>query len=695
MSTEVRILILEYRAIDAALIEHELRGSGIGFRCVQVQTKNAFTSALRELQPDLVLSNNSVPSFDALSALELTRQAHSDAGFIVVSGSIGEELAVQLLTSGATDYVLKSHLAKLAPVALRALAEREQRRESRDAGLALLAANERFRIAFESAVAGMAVIGLDGRLIRVNEALCALLGRAEQDLLASTLPDVVHPLDQERTAGVLRGLLTGNPRGAPIVRRFLHGDGHAVWVLFGVSRLSGADELPVQFVGQFVDVTATKDAEAALMQRSLYDQLTGLPNRTLIDDRLTHALSQRRRTHGRVTVLFIDLDHFNLVNESLGHGAGDIVLVAVAKRLREMVREGDTIGRFGGDEFVLVCDGPDQEPDVTALARRVAETMAAPFEVAGNRLTVTASVGIATASGPRVQAHDVLQDADAAMHRAKELGRARYVVFDDALRARVVSRFSAAAGLRRALDGGELCVYYQPQVAVSSGDLYGFEALVRWRHPERGLVGPNEFVPLAEETGLIVPLGAWVLEQACREAASWRTTRRSPVVSVNVSARQIADPGFGGCVARVLAQTGLDPARLCLEVTESMLVVAAEAMTLATASLRKHGVHVSIDDFGTGYASLNYLVQFRPDALKIDMVFIQGLGRDPMNLAIVTAIVGLARSLGLAVVAEGVETTEQLALLQSLGCDHAQGYLFAKALPAPDARRFLVGAPRS
>jgi EAL domain-containing protein (putative c-di-GMP-specific phosphodiesterase class I) len=289
-------------------------------------------------------------------------------------------------------------------------------------------------------------------------------------------------------------------------------------------------------------------------------------------------------------------------------------------------------------------------------------------------------------------AQDVLRNADAAMHRAKERGRARHEIYDDALRARVVNRFSVEADLRFALARGELALYYQPQVALSSGDLRGFEALVRWHHPERGLIGPNEFVPVAEDTGLIVPLGTWVLEQACREAAGWRSALPSPAVSVNVSVRQIADPRFKDTVARILADTGLDPALLCLEVTESVLVVAAEAMTLATASLREMGVRVSIDDFGTGYASLNYLVQFRPDELKIDGVFIQGLCADPMSLAIVTAIVGLARSLGLSVVAEGIETTEQLALLRDLGCDRGQGYLFAKALPAAEARRFLVGA---
>ena len=690
MNPEVRILLLEDSLADAELVEREVRRAGIECRCLRVDTLETFTSALQDFDPDLILSDNALPAFDALSALTLTRKRNPDAGFVVVSGTVGEERAVEMLKSGVTDYVLKDHLNRLGPVVRRALAEAEQRRGAREAEESAREANERFRSAFEHAPAGMAVIGLDGRLRQVNGALRELLGRTEPGLLSSTLVALTHPLDQAASRGILERLLADGPRSQPVEQRFLHADGHPVWALLGVSLLTGADGLPVHFVGQFVDITATKDAEARLAHQALYDQLTGLPNRTLINDRLTQALSQCGKKARGVTLLFVDLDHFKGVNDSLGHGAGDVVLVAVAERLRGLAREGDTAGRFGGDEFVLVCDDPVDEQDPAALADRVAQALKAPFWVAGKQLTMTASVGIATATSPYVRAQDLLRNADAAMYRAKELGKNRAIIFDEAMRVRAMTRFNIESDLRLAIDRSDLAVYYQPQVNLQSGRLVGFEALVRWHHPERGLVGPDEFISVAEDTGLIVRLGTWVLEQACREAASWPAARRDLLMSVNVSARQLADPDFLGAVARVLAETGLNPAALCLEVTESVLVVASETISLAIVSLRELGVQVSIDDFGTGYASLSYLVQFHPDSLKIDKTFVQRVGEDSMNFAIVAAIVGLAHSLGLTVVAEGIETTQQLSLLRDLACDQAQGFLFAEALPAELARGLLV-----
>ncbi len=352
-----------------------------------------------------------------------------------------------------------------------------------------------------------------------------------------------------------------------------------------------------------------------------------------------------------------------------------------------------TTGRFGGDGFVLLGDGSGDPPDPTALAIRVAEALHEPLWVTGKRVTLTASVGIAVAAGPGQTTQDLLRNAYAASYRAKELGRSRYVVFDESILTRVETRFNVEADLRAAIDHNELIVHYQPQVDVKSGVLAGFEALVRWPRPERGLVGPDEFIAVAEESGLIIPLGIWVLEQACHEAANWPEDRRHMVMSVNVSARQLADPNFFDVLARVLNESGLDPACLCLEVTESVLLVASDAMMLTLEALRQIGVLVSIDDFGTGYGSLTYLVQLRPDAIKIDKSFIQGLHAGSVNSAIVSAIVTLAHDLQLTVTAEGVETHEELSLLQSLACDHAQGFLYAKALPAEQVHDLLAEVP--
>jgi len=570
---------------------------------------------------------------------------------------------------------------------------REPSPQLREGGEGIVSSRGEARFANLLEAAPDAMVGVDqtGVIQFVNRQTESLFGYSRDELVGQPIETLVpEPFRQAHRNH--RGGYIADPRTRAMgVGRELSGrrkDGTEFPVDISLSSIETEDGLLVTAAVR--DITRRKSDEARLKHQALYDQLTGLANRTLIDDRLTHALNQcGRRTRG-VTLLFVDLDQFKVINDSLGHGVGDMVLVIVAERLSGVVRKGDTAGRFGGDEFVLVCDDRVEEQDATALAERVAEALTPPFCVAGKQLTITASVGIAIATGPGVRAEDLLRDADAAMYRAKELGRARHAFFDEAMRHRAVTRFNVEADLRLAIDQSELAVFYQPQVSLHSGDLIGFEALVRWHHPERGLVGPDEFISVAEDTGLIVPLGTWVLEQACREAGSWPSSRDELLMSVNVSARQLADPGFLDTVARVLHQTRLHPAALCLEMTESALFVASEAMTMAIASLRHLGVRVSLDDFGTGYASLSYLVQFRPDAIKIDKIFVQRLGDDPMNSAIVAAIIELAHNLGLTVVAEGVETPQQLTMLRALGCDQAQGYLFATALPAELAMRLLV-----
>ncbi len=689
MSSDVRILLLEDSPLDAELIERELKRTGLVFQSKRVVSVEDFTWALQTFQPHLVLSDNALPSFDALSALSLTRRVNPDTGFVVVSGTVGEERAVEMLKSGVTDYVLKHHLDRLGPVVARALAEADHLRTAREAAESARQANERFRSAFENAPAGLAVIDLEGVLVHVNEALCLLLGRPERDVLGTTLEQLTHPEDRATVRAIFERATASQMRSKPFELRVVRNDGRTVWVLLGISVLSDADGRALHTIAQFVDVSAAKEAEEKLVHQALYDQLTGLPNRMLIQDRLTHALEQCGRRSKGVTLLFIDLDHFKVVNDSLGHGAGDVLLVTVAERLQSVIRDGDTAGRFGGDEFVVVCEDQVEQERALMLADRLATSLAVPFWVAGREMTISASIGIAFATGPHLAAQDLLRNADAAMYRAKELGRGRPVIFDEAMRVRAISRLTIETELRRGLERDEVVVRYQPQVELESGRLVGFEALARWQHPERGLLGPDEFIGVAEDTGLVVPLGRHVLEAACHEGARWVATHPHLVVSVNVSARQLAHGGFLEMVHEVLDRTGMPPQNLCIEVTESVLVVASAATAVALATLRRLGVQMSIDDFGTGYASLSYLAQFRPDVLKIDKVFVQDL-EDPMNVAIVGAVVDLAHRLGLAVVAEGVEAVAQRELLRELGCDQAQGYLFARALTVEEAEGLLA-----
>jgi diguanylate cyclase (GGDEF)-like protein len=428
-----------------------------------------------------------------------------------------------------------------------------------------------------------------------------------------------------------------------------------------------------------------KRAEVQLAHQALHDPLTGLPNRTLFLDRLELALARGQRRPSAVAVLFLDLDRFKVINDSLGHDTGDRLLVDVAARLQAVLRPGDTVARFGGDEFTILCDDIDGERDAIIIAERVGEAVAAPYVLDETEAYLTASVGIAIASSRDARPEALIRDADAAMYRAKERGKSRYELFDDAMRKRAVERLHTENSLHRAIERGELRVYYQPMVELSSDLVVGVEALVRWQHPDRGLMLPAQFIPLAEETGQIVELGEWVLREACMQHRRWMAEHKhdAPLrLSVNLSARQLAQPDCVADVASALEDTGMAAAELCLEITESVVVQDTEMAIQALDALRAQGVLIGIDDFGTGYASLTLLKRIPADLLKVDRSFVAGLGSDPQDTPIVRSVVGLAEALGLAAVAEGVETSEQLAELRDVECRFAQGFHFARPMPA-------------
>ena len=429
---------------------------------------------------------------------------------------------------------------------------------------------------------------------------------------------------------------------------------------------------------------------------AFHDALTGLPNRSLFTDHLRVAVERARQNDEYLfCVLFLDLDRFKNINDSLGHPCGDELLILVARRLEACIRQTDMVARFGGDEFAILLDGMQDPTVAMTVAEKVQQTISAPFKLHNHEAVTTASIGVALSTNNYAEAEDVIRDADTAMYRAKEHGKARYEIFDTAMHTHAVTLLRLESDFRRALENQELCVYYQPIVSIGSVELHGFEALVRWRHPERGIVLPSDFIPLAEETGLIVPLGLNVLREACRQLWQWQqrsVLNRYLIMSVNLSGKQLMQPDLTEQIEEVLRESHLDPWHLKLEITETVVMENPELAAITLAKLRGLGVRLSIDDFGTGYSSLSYLNRFPVDTLKIDRSFVTTMSEADENLQIVKTIVTLAGNLGMEVIAEGVETEEQLNLLRMLKCQYAQGYLFSEPLDVIEADLFIRNA---
>ena len=553
---------------------------------------------------------------------------------------------------------------------------------------ALAAAEAQFRSAFDDAAVGMALVGLDGNWLQVNEALARLTGYPRSELVGMSFRDLTPSEDLAADNTALAQLISGELNVHNAEKRYVRADGSIVWVGLSVSVVRDRQGVPQHLISQMQDITARKEAEAELTRQALHDPLTGLPNRLLFNDRVELALARIERAQTPVSVFFVDLDGFKLVNDSLGHDVGDQLLIAVAERFRSQIRPTDTIARFGGDEFTVVCENTDED-EAGLVADRILASLTQPFTVHNRELFVTASIGIAIAHHAHTPADEMLRDADAAMYRAKDLGRSRYAIFDGTMHTRASARLELETDLRRALEQHEFELVYQPDVELATGRMVGVEALIRWRHPRRGIVGPADFIDTAEQSGLIVPIGAWVVAEACEQAARWLADGCELSMAVNISPRQLADPQLRHAVRDALNRTGVPPERLTLEITET---AAAHALGPQIDALRALGVRMAIDDFGSGFASLNQVRSLPTvDTLKIDRMFTSELGRRPADDAIISAVVTIAAAMGMTTIVEGIETELQAQQAKRLGCDRAQGWFFGRpAAPELLEQRFVA-----
>jgi diguanylate cyclase (GGDEF)-like protein/PAS domain S-box-containing protein len=657
-----------------------------------VATRDAFEAALRSRTFDIILSDYSLPGFDGQSALELAQAVCPDVPFLFVSGTIGEDRAVESLKGGAVDFVLKDSFARLAPAIRRALDDTRERAARRRAEDALRLSEERYALAARGANDGLWDWDVSGGHIYLSPRWKAMLGWGVDDV-SDDLDEWfgrVHPQDLPNLRARLSAHFDGHSEHFECEYRIAHRDGTWLWMLSRGLGVRSAEGAPLRMAGSQTDITHRKRAEEQLLHDALHDALTGLPNRASFLDRLMLVMSQNsRRPERRFAVLFLDLDRFKVVNDSLGHVIGDQLLIEIARRLQASLRHGDTVARLGGDEFALLLDSIVDPPAATRAAERIHRELEPPFRLEGHEVFSSASIGIALSTTAYDKPEDMLRDADTAMYRAKAMGRAQHAVFDQDMHARAVEVLRLETDLRRAIEKSEFRLHYQPVISLADGRMVSLESLVRWQHPQKGLVMPNAFIGLAEETGLIVPLGAWVLGEACRQMRDWTASAvGDPFVSVNLSPRQFAHTDVVGEVRSILESTGLPGARLGLEITESALMEGGDVRARLV-ELRNLGVRLLLDDFGTGYSSLSYLLRFPIDIIKIDASFVRGLEGDAEKQAIVRSILTIGHNLRMQVIAEGVETADEVAMLRSLGCDYGQGYLWSRPLPADGVRGFF------
>lgn len=683
----LRILFIEDVENDVLLLVDYLQSEGLVFDWRRVDTELSVITKLQESW-DIIFSDYSMPHLSGTRALEIVRQHNSDIPFIFVSGTIGEDIAVEALKCGAQDYVMKGNLNRLLPAIDRELREVQQRREYRQAEQA----NARLVSIMDATPDLVAIFELDGCLRYLNRAGRQLLGLDDEEDISKHYMQSLFLED---------GMQKEISQALVIVRQY------GVWNGETILRITENEGLPVsqvilahrntegniEYLSTIMrDISERKQFEAELQHQATHDRLTDLPNRFFLVDRFASALEYARRHSKCVGVLFLDLDNFKRVNDSLGHAAGDNLLQQVAKRMKSCLRSNDTIARHGGDEFTIIASDLENSDSVLVVLHKLYTAFERPVLICSQEIYITFSIGIAMYPHDGDQIGELLHHADVAMYRSKSSGPSQYRFYAPDMNARSHELLTLEANLRHALEREEFLLHYQPQLSLSSNCITAVEGLIRWLHPTRGLVSPVDFVPLMENSGMIIPVGEWVLRQACKAHRIRREAGFDDIrVSINVSATQFNDAQLLDKVRRALQDEQMPQHALELEITENSLMKDPISAVETLQAIHALGVRIAIDDFGTGYSSLAYLKRFPLDVLKIDQTFVRDLVNDPGDAAIVEASISLAHKFGLEVIAEGVETAKQYEFMHTHSCDMIQGYYLSQPLPWPNLIKFLQG----
>jgi diguanylate cyclase (GGDEF)-like protein/PAS domain S-box-containing protein len=735
--TQAKILIVDDMPDNLRVLSAALGDQGYQIRCAKSGAMALI--GVKTAPPDLILLDIKMPDMDGYEVCQALKADEQSQDIPVIFLSALDDVfdKVKAFEAGGVDYITKPFQVEEVLVRVqRQLALRfaqaeiyqlnlalEERVQARTAELStinarlqsemaerdhaeqrLQASEQRLESILNSLdeVVWSTAIPAPGDLselkipevLYLNQAVEGIYGRRRTEFLSNSKLrlEIIHPEDLEHVQQVLPTLMTSGSLN--LKYRILQPNGDVRWLSDRSRLIHDHNGLPIRIDSIVSDITDHTLTEARLVHDALHDSLTGLPNRTLFMDRIGQALrySKRRQSY-MFAVLFIDLDRFKIVNDSLGHAIGDQLLITISQVLKSSVRNTDTVARLGGDEFTILLDDLQHPDDASNLAQRLLSHFTAPLQIEGHTVFTSASIGLALSNPTYEQEADLLRDADIAMYFAKSLGKSRYAIFDQAMHAKALKLMNLESDLRLAVERGEFILHYQPIFCLQTMQLSGFEALLRWEHPERGLISPLEFIPIAEETGLIIPIGEWVLQAACQQFCDWQ--RYIPLaanlkLSVNLASKQIEAPNLLTKLDQILLETGMEGSSLKLEITESMLMDQGETTLALLSEIRSRQIQLSIDDFGTGYSSLSYLRRFPVNTLKVDRTFVGLMNLDNENFEIVRTIITLAHALGMDVVAEGVETSAQLDQLKSLGCAFGQGFLFSRPLETSAAEAFML-----